>query len=63
MASPLDVKTLAFADRNSTIEWRVHFQLSQRESICSGRKSPSLRYQYCFIPQRYEKKKSGNKKK
>ena len=51
-ASSLDVKMFALADRNSTTERRDRFQLLQMESMGSGRKSPSLRYQYSFMPQR-----------
>jgi hypothetical protein len=49
-ASSLEVKMLALAGRNSTMERRDRFQLLQMVSISSGRKSPSLRYQYCFMP-------------
>lgn len=51
-ASSLDVKMFALADRNSTTERRDRFQLLQMESMGSGRKSPSLRYQYSFMLRR-----------
>lgn len=51
-ASSLDVKMFALADRNSTTERRDRFQLLQMESMGSGRKSPSLRYQYSFMRRR-----------
>ena len=51
-ASSLDVKMFALADRNSTTERRDRFQLLQIESMGSGRKSPSLIYQYSFMRQR-----------
>ena len=44
-ASSIDVKMFPHSDRNSTTEPRDLCQLSHIDSIGSGRKSPSLRYQ------------------
>ena len=47
-ASFREVKIFPFCERNSTILRRLLCQLLQMDSMGSGRKSPSLRYQYSF---------------